>query len=421
MIYNLGIKALRRLVIDGDGLAFHHAKLNDSLFKGDEKGVFEAVRSHLAQFNKLPKQETLEEWFPSLKDEQAPEPLSYYLSLLQNRFEYDVINQANLKSQEILKGDKTKVTESAGVLQQALRRIAEQRYRHRILDFGKEGEQLLLHAYGQGLANTQAYGGFGWPYLDQMTGGVLPGDVASFVGRPAMGKTWLSLYTAVHNWRKRHRNVLFVSMEMNILAISQRLGSMYSHTPVSQLKNSAFSSATFKVFQKSLSGLKNEVAKLYVVNGNLAAEVEDIYVLAAQLECADIVFDGAYMLKHPNKRLDRFARVAENVEMMKQRSEDQGVSTYASWQLNRVAAKKEKKKGEKAGLEDIGYTDAVGQISSIVLGLMQEEGIETMNRRAIDVMKGRSGEIGRFEVNWDFQAMNFDQVIEEQVKPLEFV
>ena len=68
----------------------------------------------------------------------------------------------------------------------------------------------------------------------------------------------------------------------------------------------------------------------------------------------------------------------------------------------------------------------IGQVSSIVLGLFQEEGVETMVRRKIRVLKGRNGEVGAFDINWNFTNMDFtqvqaDQLSKEQQKPLDYV
>jgi hypothetical protein len=67
-------------------------------------------------------------------------------------------------------------------------------------------------------------------------------------------------------------------------------------------------------------------------------------------------------------------------------------------------------KGEKGGLENIGYSDAIGQISSIVLALEEEDSAETLHRRKLRLLKGRNGEVGEFDINWHFHNMNFDQV-----------
>jgi hypothetical protein len=88
-------------------------------------------------------------------------------------------------------------------------------------------------------------------------------------------------------------------------------------------------------------------------------------------------------------------------------------ATFSSWQFKRGTQDKKggskKQKDDQADLEDIGYTDVIGQISSISIGLFQDDGIETMLRRNLRVLKGRNGEIGQFSAKWDFMGMDFSQ------------
>lgn len=225
------------------------------------------------------------------------------------------------------------------------------------------------------------------------------------------------LYTALHNWQMRKKNVLFASMEMSALPISQRAAAMYAGTNLQQLKVAGYSSATLKKFMGKLDGLPGHDSKLYIVDGNLSAYPEELYILAHQLGCEAVCFDAAYLFRHKNKRLDRYTRVAENVEDMKKFSTESGMATFASWQFAKTATTKKKKDGERATLEDIGYSDAIGQISSVVLALLQEEGVETIQTREIDVLKGRGGEVGKFSVHWDFATMDFSQVQPESQLP----
>jgi hypothetical protein len=108
------------------------------------------------------------------------------------------------------------------------------------------------------------------------------------------------------------------------------------------------------------------------------------------------------------------------VELMKQELAALA-PVVVSWQFSRDAAKKNKKKGEKAGLEDIGYTDAIGQVSSLVLGLFEEESVETIKQRKIEILKGRNGEIGSFITRWDFNKMDFSEIEDEDVSELQFL
>ena len=412
MSYNLGYKVLRRLCEEQDVLAWYKAKLNNKLFKGSESPAFEWIANHVAEHHVLPQFDTFVGNFPEVKEVVCPEPTSYYVSQIEHRYFYETIDKANIESQGILKSDQTASVKAMTVMQQAINEIKEQQYRAKILDLPKEGPDLLALAYQQATnVDDEDIAEFGWKHMDDQ-GPVMPGDIVSFVGRPAMGKTWQMLYSAMHNWKK-NRPVLFVSMEMAPIHIAQRVASMYGHTNFGQLKTGTYSNIgknnTFAKFKKGLIALGQEKGKFYVVDGNLAASAEDVFALADQLKCTTVYVDGAYLLRHKNGKLDRFLRAAENVELMKRYSSELEAKTFASWQFNREASKKAKKSGEVAGLEDIGYTDAIGQISSIVLGLFQDENIETMKARQIRVLKGRNGETGQFSINWDFNIMDFDE------------
>jgi replicative DNA helicase len=409
MAYNLGLKVIRRFAEEQNPLRWYKAKLTPQLFYGeDEQIAFKWCDDHLKAHHTIPQVETLEAQFPVFKQFTTPEPSSYYVTLLENRFGFDTIKKASNNSLLALASNKDDIDGALLFLEQAKAKIAEQKYRTRILDLGKEGPSLVLNEY-HGIYAPESIIEFGWPYMDNMTGGALAGDVISFVGRPAAGKTFKMLKTAIHNWQIG-ANVLFVSMEMNVLAVAQRLAAMYAHTGLTQLKMKGYGTATYNKFSSALMNMTEHENKFYTVDGNLAASVEDIYILAEQLKCSAVYIDGAYLLKHKNPRLDRYTRVAENVELIKQNTSAIEVPTICSWQFSREAAKKGKATGQKVGLEDIGYSDAIGQISSIVMGLFQEEGVETMQTRLVDVLKGRNGEVGQFSINWDFINMDFTEV-----------
>ena len=162
--------------------------------------------------------------------------------------------------------------------------------------------------------------------------------------------------------------------------------------------------------------LQSEEVPFWILDGNLSNSVEDIYGHARQLNPDCIYIDGAYLLTHPKER-DRFRRVAENTDLIK-RELASLCPVECSWQLNREAAKK--KKTEDVGLSEIGYSDAIGQISSVVLGLFQEESVETVAARQVHVMKGRNGEVGKFKTRWDFNYCDFAEIAEEELEQTEF-
>lgn len=409
MTFAIGLKVLRRLCEEQKLAAWSKAKLNDSLFTVAELPAFHWVAAHVKAYHTLPQLDTLVQQFPDVKTLSTPEPTAYYVTLLENLNFLEKINRANLESQAVLKDDSAGYAKAMAILQKALKEIQAQKQRAQVLDVGADAAGMVLQQY-----HTQALGEpaalFGWPYMDSGSP-LISGDLVSFVGRPATGKTYLSLWTAIKNWQNG-TNVLFVSMEMMLLPVAQRIAAMYTHLPITQLKKAQFATPTLQKFGERIQLMENEKGKLYIMDGRLAAGAMEIYDLADQLGCTVIIIDGAYLVKHPDKRLNKFARVDANVELFKQNTMDMdNTTTIASWQFSREQSKKSKKSGkQETDLEDIGLSDTIGQVSSVVLAFTQEEGIETLTRRRIRLMKGREGEVGQFSISWLFNTMDFDQV-----------
>lgn len=232
------------------------------------------------------------------------------------------------------------------------------------------------------------------------------------------------LFAALHGWSTpavegvQDQSRLFVSMEMPILQIEQRMAAIHTHLPGGKLKQGKLASKSFTKLKKGLKELKGFPHPFWIVDGNLAATVEDVTLLARQLNPAAIFIDGGYLLKHPSER-DRYKRVAENADLIKSML-CPIAPTVVSWQFSRSGGKKHLKKGEKPTMDDIGYTDAIAQVSSLILGITQAENVETLKARQIDVLKGRFGETGSFLTNWNWETMDFSEIVEKNVEDMHY-
>lgn len=253
----------------------------------------------------------------------------------------------------------------------------------------------------------------GWPTLDAMTAGLTKGDLISFASRPGMGKTYMLLWAAIHAWKTQGKVPLFISMEVAPLPILQRITGIFGQLPVQKLQAAQLGSMFEKKLSLAVKQIKGHDLPFYVVDGKLAANVEDCYALVRQLNPGLVIIDGAYLLRHPSER-DRYKRVAENAEMIKSLICPLA-PTIASWQFKRG---EKKMKGPKLeyDLEDIGSSDAIGQVSSLVLAITGDDSIENVIGRRIKVIKGRNGEDAEFRVRWDFEwTTDFSELLAESV------
>jgi hypothetical protein len=400
----------------------------DHLFMGNESEVYDFIREFVKEYGVLPKEETIET-HTGQSLVKATEPAGYYYDLLGQRYTEQKLKVGMTNAQKLLKADVKDIDGASKVLAEMLMEVSMKRQVKQISDF-RFALADIIGEYATKLNASENYGlQLGWPYIDQKTGGIVAGDLVSFVGKVMQGKTWMMLHSAHHGWNQANQALLggaedvpdqsrlFISMEIKALPIKQRLAAMQAHIPMTQLKQAELSTINLKGLKQELGVIQGYRDAFWVVDGNLTATVEDIWMMVRQLKPSAVYIDGAYLLKHPTER-DRFVRVAENCDLLKTQVCDL-VPTVASWQFQTKG--KQVKKGEKLGLDDIGYTKAIAELSSIVCGLFQEDSVETLIKKQIDLLKGRSGETGQWETHWDFQTMNFSQYIEKAPEELNFL
>ena len=387
------------------------------LFKPTETALYEFVQGHTKKYGALPQAETLE---VHLAEEISPpgEPPAYYYDLMQLRYVEQELKLAMKAAADKLGVTGKDPNAALAVVAESVQRLLAKKNQRQVSDFRDAGDEIIADYVAKYTAEEGTGLALGWPTLDAMTGGLYRGDLVSMVGRPGKGKTQAMLYAAHHAWKRQETCQMFVSMEMKPKAIKERLAALEAHVPASKLKNAELSTIYLNKLKLSLTEIKTAHSAFWVVDGNFSSTVEDIWMLARQLGPDGIWVDGAYLVKHPTER-DRFKRVAENADLMKQELSDLA-PTVASWQFAKNKGDGKKKSGPQT-LDDIGYTDAIAQVSSLVLGMTAPDSIETIMCREVDILKGRSGEVGRFKIQWDWIGMDFHEIVEEAVSDLQYV
>jgi replicative DNA helicase len=430
-----GSKMLLGLVDAGDkGFAeFMRYQLDASVFRGDEVELFDFIRKHAMGYGCLPKRKTIKTWanenactIPT--KEAIDEKPQYYLDQIETRNLKLGLKGAMMDAEKLRLVDPK---ESLETLTGEVIRLNTNARRHQLLNFAADGAKLIDEEYINAQLNEDTGLKFGWPTFDKMSGGLAGGDVVSIVGRPGMGKTYMALHAMLNAWGQG-LTTLFVSMEMKVTPIAQRLAAMYTNTAISELKTGQVATKKYDKMQSWLKGMSDVGEGLWVADGALSAKVADVQMLCAQLQPDVLFIDGAYLLRCENPRLQRHDRINTNVEDIKMMLAEQlNIPVVQSFQFNREMVGKSV---EDVDLAHIAGSDAIGQLSSVVLGLFEEDSIETAIQRKIRVLKGRNGEQGEFNINWRFgglgqwikngeyapdtdtsNVMNFSEILPEQV------
>jgi replicative DNA helicase len=415
-----GTKLLASLVDTHNGLEkYRKFNLIPEYFRGTEANAFTFIANHILAYGVLPSRTTLIEAKIELPAEVS-EPPAFYLKQVKDRHIKLSLKTALEAAGKVINDNPS---HALGIILEQSLELQRQKNSNKLVDMSKEGFDKIGAEYAKvqknNLSDIPSGLQLGWPTFDKMCGGIEGGDLVSIIGRPAAGKTYCLLHAVNTAWRNG-KIPLVISMEMTPMKIMQRAITMLTHKSITQLKHGKLSSQSQKNMMNYLADMK-EQPPYYVVDGNLSATVNDIIVLCKELQ-PDVVFiDGAYMLRSTNKNAQRWDRQTETAERIKgEIAGELGLPTMISYQFNRTSVKE--KKAGPIGVEGIAYTDAIGQLSSIVLGLFKPEGVETIREREIEILKGRDGESGKFAIEWNFDVgpryMSFDEIVVKQTDQL---
>jgi replicative DNA helicase len=384
----------------------------DPLFVNDaEKILYKFIDDYVRQNGVVPPAEFTEEEL----DFKLPVhgAANYQLEILRNRFIEYTLRNAGLAAASAL--EEQDFGKAVDAIQSAVVTTQIDLNPNSLINL-KASLSSIWERYQEDLKKGASSGGlkFGWETFDENSSGLEGGDLVSFVGRPSTGKTWFMLWTATRGWMQGRRP-LFVTLEMPAQQISERALAMMAGVDPSPLKTKTAMLRPHKTkVKEKLAEIEKDLNdQFHVVDAKMSSTVSDVEMYARAMQSDAIYIDGAYLLRHTDPRIDadRYRRVAENIDALKAMAMRLDVPVIASWQFNRDAAKKAKKKdSEDPDLEDIGYSDAIGQHSSIVLALLQEESVATTTKRKISILKGRGGETGTITVNWDFVHCNFGEI-----------
>lgn len=389
--------------------------LTQELFTGAEQELYLDIDAHAHQYGVLPTLTTAEKMGVNVGLEL--EPPEFYLAKVEKRYLQSCVKRSLLEAQDFLKMKDPQA--ALLVLEEMVSAQMRVKNRNTVVNFTTQAHDMLKADYTAKMLLGDMYGvRIGWDYLDNLTSGLTAGDLLAIVGRISQGKTFQLLYMAEQNWAVHKKVPLVVSMEMKPLPLIQRIAAMHTHKPITHIKKGELSTKSYKGMLDTLWNLKNTERDFWIVDGNLTAKVKDIALLAKQLKPDIIYVDGAYLLQSDGRMNSNWERVKDTCEGLKQRvAGDLGIPVVASYQFNKEAVGAKK----NAGLEHIGGTDAIGQIATIVLGLFQEDGVETIKEKEIKVLKGRNGETGSFKIRWLFDEMSdkgrfmdFSEITEEE-------
>ncbi len=201
-------------------------------------------------------------------------------------------------------------------------------------------------------------------------------------------------------------SVLFVTTEMGAEQIGRRHVSIALGINPTHLKMNTVSTYTerrISQFYRDMIG----VDRFRIFSVGMNSQLSAVEAFIQEFDPDLIVIDGVYLMR-PNqgaRNASRTERITAVFDELKALTLETNKPFLVSTQFNRAAGKG----GAEGSLENIGYTDAIGTHSSVIVAARHGPTTNPKASRWLQFLKGREGEEGRVAINFKFAPLDMDE------------
>ena len=228
--------------------------------------------------------------------------------------------------------------------------------------------------------------------LNRNTNGLQNTDLMILAGRPAQGKTALSLNLA-YNVMKQGKNVLFVSLEMGKEQLTQRMISIASGIDFGLIRNGRMNKDEFNLFNQTI----NELSKMRLtIDDRGGLTIQDIFNKARKLNRKTkidfIIIDYLQLCySKDRKNKNREQEIAEISRKCKELAKELNVPVLALSQMSRSI----EQSNRKPRLSDLRESGAIEQDADMVIFIHHEN-----NMNQLVIAKNRNGQVEDLNVKF---------------------
>ncbi len=245
-----------------------------------------------------------------------------------------------------------------------------------------------------------------WPWapLQDSTLGVQPDDYVVFYGRPKSMKTWVLAFLIAWFYLMRKR-ILIYTKEMTPENIFWRAGACLAEVRYAALNNATLTWEEEQMLYtvERMLYLAQSSQTVVCLSGADAVEGGDnVPWLRSKVEQykPEVVFiDGMYLLSDARGATKDHARVRNISRALRQMNLETKIPLFATIQANRAAAQ-----NQEANLDEIAFSDAIGQDATIIARVINEKKKPTL---ALVIGGSREFELEGFRI-YGVPAVNFE-------------
>lgn len=377
-------------------------------FTTAEQTVFDFLQQFYRQYRTVPELATIQSE-TGQRLPNATENLEFYVTQFEDRFIYNEIRDRYAAMRESMqRRDVNEMRNLVGEMQGVMNHRRQSG--HSVSSFGD-----AIGLVNTRLIRTMGMGGITgietpWATFNEVTGGYQDGDLITIVGRPATSKTYNLLCQALAAHDAGH-SPMIITTEMGTEQIGRRLVALKLGINPEAMKKNMISTYSMRRIQALQAEMMSD-ERMRIVSVGMGAKISTIEALIQEFGPSIVYLDGSYLI-HPSVKaqMKRIERVGEVFDELKGLTISANIPIVNTMQFNRQAGKD----GKDGSLETIGFTDAVGMHSSLVIGLKQGPTENPRASRTMEFLKGREGEIGSIHINFKFAPVDMSEIPPEQI------
>lgn len=398
-------KGLISAIIEfGDMKEVISKKITKDFFHTSAKEIFEFMRKHYMEFKKPPSLEAIKRKYPDFEPIEIKEPVEYFIKELQDRKRYNMILQGmkEISSSLTIKDSEKAMKELSRLVSKINAQVQIKRDSIWNLDIEPRIERMEHRMKHFGIIGVS----YDNDVMDKATGGMIPGELITVIGKEGTGKTYFELAVLAKPFLLAGEDVLFISREMEGHQIEDRMDAIMLEIPADKIRQGLFTQEEFDEYKNKLENLKNQDIGRLIIS---ADDERGFGLTAIQAKIDEhlpngglVIIDGSYLLDDDegNRNASQWERISNITRGLKRMARRTGCTIAQSSQLNR-----QQKRGKEVDLDNAAFSSSFAQDSDVVWALYQSDEMKEVGKMGVQALKVREGPKVKMLLNWNFQTM----------------
>jgi replicative DNA helicase len=232
---------------------------------------------------------------------------------------------------------------------------------------------------------------------------ISPGRVYLIQARPNVGKTFFACAAAVNLSKQKIRS-LFISKEMSVEEVLERMDAFAAEVSFTRLKNGLLNEKELQQYKTYLEKSENKVD--VEVKHPIECTQETVRQLIEENNPGAVFIDFLQLLKDSSNERDVRLQMKNVIYDFKKYSQIYNIPIIVISATNREGAKRE----DAPDIENISESDSIGFAVDVLFSLYQKESDEITHTMRLKCAKNRHGKKYTTNLMWDIDQ----SVISEQ-------